>query len=217
MIKEINTQGKSVLYINTEPVVPIITRKPDEKVQLGSLTGNQHFTIDQDDIDIAQDNPNAAISIDQSGEKYTCVWPSMYLTLVRDLLDTAESIADRCMGLASTQIWDLDEPCPSIFVMRWPCSEKLNKRGWAWQEFINPQIVCSGKTLKLAEGCLSYPNLTIKKTRKANVTLAYQTLTEPRRRTEKFTSASHNWIPQVMQHECDHLSGKCIRSRNFKR
>jgi len=213
MIKEINKQGTPCLYTPTEPVVPIITKgevKEKDK-SIISLTDNQdkdyHYPGVEAEKKETHDN--------KKKETFTCVWPQMYLDLVRDLLDTAESIADTCMGLAATQIWDKKEPCPAIFVMRWPSKE--HKRGWNWQEFINPAIKGSGKTLKLEEGCLSYPGLKVRKTRKANVTLAFQTLTDPRRQVHKFTANEHGWIPHVMQHECDHLMGKCVRSKNFKK
>ena len=194
MIKDINKQGKKVLYEHAAPVVPILNLNGQSK-EISSLT-------------------------EQSTEKGLphIIWPDMYLELITDLIDTAENIADQCMGLASTQIWDKEDPCPSIFIMRWPHMDDKDPRhrGWEWQEFINPIIKTSGKTLKLTEGCLSYPNLTVKKTRKANVEMTFQTLTNPKQQTLRFTEKEHKWIPHVIQHEYDHLRGVCVRSKNFE-
>lgn len=208
MIKPINKQGAPVLYEKTAPVAPIITRVEGTEKGLSSLS-------DQSD---SAHKPKEIFGTDESGGKIKFVWPTMYLQLVADLLETAESIADTCMGLAATQIWDKHpEPCPNIFIMRWPCERTIKERGWDWQEFINPICKLSGKTVKLQEGCLSYPGLSVKKTRKSTVNLTFQTLTNPRQQKARFTMNQHSWIPHVIQHECDHLKGVCVRSRNFQK
>ena len=199
MIKKINKQGVSCLYEPTTGVGPLITKKAAgagvsiEGAQLGSLTGGN------------------------TGE-FEAVWPEEVIQLVDDLKDTCESIADSCMGLAATQIWDSNAPCPAIFVMRWPVSKEhdpKNSRGWIWQEFINPIVKLSGKTQKMQEGCLSYPGVTVKKTRKGTVDFIYQTLDHPKQRRFKLNMREHGWVPHVIQHEYDHLKGKCIRSKNW--
>ena len=189
-IKTINTQGKNVLYIKTIPVAPILSTKQ------ASVDSLSDANIDKKPV-------------------YTHSWLPEILELVTDLMDTAENIADRCLGLASTQIWNSSKPCPAIFIMRWPSKDK--ERGWVWQEFINPVIKGQGKTVKLQEGCLSYPDLVINKKRKSNVTMLYQTLKDPKQQAIKLTTVGHGQLPQIIQHEVDHLNGQCIRSRNFKR
>ena len=193
MIKPINERGSPVLYNTTIPVAPIVQLKKETT----SLTAaNTEELLPE-------------------GMMQTVKWQPHIIQLVADLIDTAESMAERCLGLAATQIWDGDpNECPSIFVMRWP--KKESKRNWDWAEFINPMIKTSGKTLKLEEGCLSYPGLVVKKARSANITLVYQSLFEPRQRTFKLTRNQHRELPHIIQHEIDHLNGKCVRSPNFK-
>ena len=181
MIKDINKQGKKVLYEHAAPVVPILNLNGQSK-EISSLT-------------------------EQSTEKGLpqIIWPDMYLELIKDLIDTAENIADQCMGLASTQIWDKEDPCPSIFIMRWPHMDDKDPRhrGWEWQEFINPIIKTSGKTLKLTEGCLSYPLLYLKKKRPEKLSVKYQN-------ADGDTIDAHfeGLAARVFHHEMDHMEGK---------
>tara|TARA_Y100000592_G_C5400494_1_gene282850 strand:+ start:88 stop:663 length:576 start_codon:yes stop_codon:yes gene_type:complete len=189
-IKKINEQGADVLYKKAAPVAPLLKTAPAE--QQASLT---------EDV--------------SNKPKYDFEWMPEILELVEDLKDTAESIADRCLGLAATQIWDKDTPCPSIFVMRWP--KEGSERGWDWQEFINPVMKSSGKTIKYQEGCLSYPGIVVNKKRKSNVTMLYQTLDNPVQKAIKLTKLANSDLPHIIQHEVDHLNGVCIRSRNFKK
>ena len=192
-VKKINEQGADVLYNKAAPVAPLLKTAPD-KTQT-SLTAD------------VSNKP-----------KYDFEWLPEVIELVEDLKDTAESIADRCLGLAATQIWDKDTPCPAIFVMRWPAPEGVkSERGWIWQEFINPVMKSSGKTIKYQEGCLSYPGMVVNKKRKSNVTMLYQTLDNPVQRAIKLTKLANSELPHIVQHEVDHLNGICIRSRNFKK
>lgn len=190
MIKKINTQGCGVLYKMTMPCAPLLEKTTAvESLSLANEEGGE--------------------------EKISYRWPEHIINLITDLKDTAESIADNCLGLASTQIWDSSESCPSIFVMRW--TDNTTKRGWKWQEIINPVMKPSGKTKKLEEGCLSYPNIVVQKKRKSNVTLFFQTLDDPRQKVAKLTYLQHGITTRIIQHEVDHLNGVCIRSRNFRR
>ena len=208
MIRDINKKGTACLYNPTVMVGPMVTHKREgqagmtlEGEQVSSLTGQQ----------------------DDGTGKFVAIWPSDITELVQDLKETCEDIADTCMGMASTQIWWKKDPCPAIFVMRWPIAQNEDeqtdagniKRGWRWQEFINPIVKLSGKTQKLEEGCLSYPNLTVKKTRKGSVDFVYQTLENPKQQRLKLNMKSHGWVPHVIQHEYDHLRGVCIRSKNW--
>ena len=196
-VKKINEQGADVLYIKAAPVAPILKASDKEKMHETLSEGAKDFKSDQ--------------------KGYDFEWLPEIYQLVDDLKDTAESIADRCLGLASTQIWDKDTPCPAIFVMRWPTPRDMeNARGWIWKEFINPVMISSGKTIPYREGCLSYPGMTVRKKRKSNVTMLFQTLDDPRQRSIKLTKLAHADLPHIVQHEVDHLNGLCIRSRNFK-
>ena len=196
-IKQLNTKGKDVLYIKTVPVAPILSTKDGKGAALSDLSSSN----------------------DDNGKPvYTHSWLPEIQQLVEDLMDTAESMAENTLGLASTQIWDGDpEKCPAIFIMRWPCDPSIKERGWVWQEFINPVIKGSGGTEKLTEGCLSYPGLVVKKKRKKNVTLIYQTLADPRQKAIKLTKLANGQLPHIVQHEVDHLNGVCIRSKNFQK
>jgi len=203
MIRPINKQGVDCLYTPTIAVGPMITKEAApgagislEGAQVESLTGEA-----------------------QHGG-FQAIWPEDVVTLVQDLKDTCQDIADSCMGLAATQIWWKKSPCPAIFVMRWPVSKEADphhSRGWDWQEFINPIVKLSGKTLKMEEGCLSYPGTTVRKTRKNSVDFIYQTLAQPKQQRLKLNMRSHHWVPHVIQHEYDHLKGVCIRSKNWKK
>jgi peptide deformylase len=197
MIRPLNLKGKDVLYNECIPIAPLI--RLDDKQLSRSLTA---ANIEDDDV---------------TGTEKRFSWPIEVTQLIGDLKDTAESIADSCFGLASTQIWHKDpKKCPSVFVLRWPIDKTINERGWDWKEIINPMVQTSGKSYKIQEGCLSYPGTSYRKRRKSNIILKYQTLDNPGQVTLKLTRAQHDPLPWIIQHEIDHLMGKCIRSKNFK-
>ena len=197
MIRKLNLKGEPVLYNQCVPIAPLV--KLDDKKLTSSLS----------DVNVESD--------EVAGTEKKSSWPTEVIQLVEDLKDTAESIADSCFGLASTQIWHKEpDRCPSVFVMRWPISKDIKERGWDWREIINPFMKTSGKSYKNQEGCLSYPGTSYRKRRSANVTLLYQTLIEPRQRQIKLTRNEHDPLPWIIQHEVDHLMGKCIRSKNFE-
>jgi peptide deformylase len=136
-------------------------------------------------------------------EKKT-VWLPEVHELIQDLKDTAENIANQCLGLAANQIWDKDMQCPAVFIMRWP--NDTDSRGWGWKAIINPQIKLTGKTLKLEEACLSFPGRHKKKSRGKNVTMLFQTETNIKMQVIKFLQNHGNW-GHIVQHEYDHLLG----------
>jgi len=143
------------------------------------------------------------------------LWSPEIMDLCTDLVETAESMSEQCLGLAATQIWDKPTPCPRIFVMRWFTKPEANiERGWAWQTIINPLIKTSGKTIKWEEGCLSLPNKVFKKSRKKNVLMTFQTVDSLKPVTMKFFGKD-NIVSYVIQHEVAHLEGTLI-SHQFK-
>ena len=145
-----------------------------------------------------------------------CLWPDKVRQLSIDLVETAESIADHCLGLAATQIWDYkDGPCPRMFVMRWPQNpDDPNKksRGWDWQVIINPIVKTTGKTIKYEEGCLSLPGHTFTKSRGKNVIMTFQVMGNTKPVTLKFFG-KESIVPYIIQHEVDHLDGKLISNK----
>jgi peptide deformylase len=202
MIRKINKNREDVLYKPTCGVGPLITKNapnagPALESQVSSLSDQST----------------------QDAQGFTVIWPDDIKELVQDLKDTCEDIKDSCMGMAATQIWwKPDEPCPAIFVMRWPISKEDDphfKDGWEWKEFINPIVKLSGKTVKMEEGCLSYPNVKVKKTRKHVVDFTFQTLNHPKQARLLLNMTDHGWVPHVIQHEYDHLRGVCVRSQNW--
>lgn len=137
-------------------------------------------------------------------------WPDETLQFIEDLTDTVKSIEDRALGLAAPQIWDKPDPCPAIFVMRWP----TQPQGWKWAVIINPKIKTSGKKVKHVEGCLSLQKPAIllnkKVRRRANTEITFQTVSSANVQTVKFYGHLGPYA-QIIQHECDHLNGKmCI-------
>ncbi|MBC8437176.1 peptide deformylase [bacterium] len=157
-----------------------------------------------------------AFKIEQATETLTSprdhVWPNEIIDLGTDLLNTAASIQDICLGLASNQIWDKDTPAPSMFVMRWP---GVPIETWGWKIILNPVVKGSGKKEKSKEGCLSlhHPKSTIgNPKRRANAEMTYQTLDSEEVKTIKFYGHLGPYA-KIVQHEYDHLQGKlCIEN-----
>jgi len=146
------------------------------------------------------------------------LWPQEIEELARDLVETAESVADTCLGLAAPQIWHKHTPCPRMFVMRWPVEEadkKDNPRGWVWQIIVNPVVKTTGKTMKWEEGCLSLPGKSFHKKRGKNCIMTFQFMNSLKPVSLKFFGKD-SIIPYVIQHEVDHLDGKLINN-NFKK
>ena len=143
-------------------------------------------------------------------------WPDEINQLALDLVETCESMAENCLGLAAPQIWDKDTPCPRMFCMRWPVDPSIkSERGWEWQIILNPVIKTTGKTIKWDEGCLSLPNKTFKKARGKNVVMVFQYMNKIEPVSMKFFGKD-SIIPYVIQHEVAHLDGTLI-SNKYKR
>ena len=109
------------------------------------------------------------------------------------------------IALAANQIWsDPKAPCPRVFVM-W------NEDHTVIEEYINPTVKGTGKTLKLEEACLSFVGFVTRKSRAKNATVTYQTLDAPELiHTVKYSGL----LSQAVQHEVDHLDGKTIKKIN---
>lgn len=132
-------------------------------------------------------------------------WEQEVIDATQDLLDTAESLGDKALGLSCSQIWDdLTKDPLAIFVVK-----VKTANGYSWKEFINPIIATSGNTVKVKESCLSVPNEEVKKKRELNVTIAYQTLLDINPLAIKIYG-KFSLLPIVIQHEFDHLYGKLI-------
>jgi len=141
-------------------------------------------------------------------------WPPYILELIQDLKDTAENIADNCLGLASNQIWvpenygqPAGDPPPAVFVMRWP--EATKTRQWDWKAFLNPDVKPTGKTLKKVESCLSFPNKEKRVNRGKNIMFRWQPEEEYIIYTLHLREAQGQFA-QIAQHEFDHLHGKHV-------
>ncbi|MCQ2458196.1 MAG: peptide deformylase [Clostridia bacterium] len=109
----------------------------------------------------------------------------------RDLLDTLNANAARCVGMACNMI---GVPKAIIAVAVGPARLLL----------FNPVIIAGKSPFEAEEGCLSL-NGVRKCTRYNEITVEYQDSDFVSRR-EKFTG----WPAQIIQHECDHLNGILI-------
>jgi len=74
----------------------------------------------------------------------------------------------------------------------------------AYQEFWNPTILQSSGIEVAKEGCLSYPGIWKELVRAAEVLVEYENAAGEMR-TESF----RDFDARVIQHEMDHLEGKC--------
>jgi|APSaa5957512576_1039674.scaffolds.fasta_scaffold00514_5 peptide deformylase len=136
------------------------------------------------------------------------VWDQCTIEVVTDLKDTAESVSDKCLGLASNQVWDKTSPPLSVFVVRVLDS---TGNGWEWKEFINPTVNGTGKKYKSEEGCLSYPDQKPKKvTRRKNVEISYYSLDDAEQRRSMKLYGNLTYLPTIIQHEYDHIQGRTI-------
>lgn len=112
--------------------------------------------------------------------------------LIADMLDTAHSHKDNCLGIACIQI---GVPKRVILVR---FSDKF-------VPFINPVILNkSPKTFLATEGCLSLDGERSVR-RHREIKLIY-TDSKGKRQSRSFNGLA----AQIIQHECDHLDGKLI-------
>ncbi len=125
---------------------------------------------------------------------------SAYILLMEDIQDTAKKNEERCIGIASNQIWKENTPPPAIFII------KL-QQATDWKIFINPKIKGSGKKIKMGESCMSLAGRKPKpKKRDKNVTITYWDPLDRAIKTEKY----FGYDARAIQHECDHLRGILI-------
>jgi len=199
MIRDIHTNNEAVLSQRAVSCVPLLIAKKEEKKkkQPSGLTDaieSEKVVEEQEHIE----NP----------------WLPYVLELIQDLKDTAENIAENCLGLASNQIWvaenydqDPGTPPPAVFIMRWPDATVL--RRWDWKAIINPLVKPTGKTLKKEESCLSFPGKVVKKSRGKNVFMNYQT-EDSYQITPIHLREMQGPYSHIVQHEVDHLMGKHV-------
>ncbi len=110
------------------------------------------------------------------------------IRICRDLKDTLKCTPTG-IGLAANQIGETKR----IFVL------KL-KQGY--KAYINPRIIAARGKQILMEGCLSVPNVVVKRERNVDVKLLYQN-EQGMQQFAIFTGVE----AQAVQHEVDHLNG----------
>lgn len=107
---------------------------------------------------------------------------------------------ENCVGLSANQVWKYEQyPAPKIFVMLVTDNRLI-------QEFINPTVHFSGKTLRHVEGCLSRPNKKFLAKRSKNCTIHYYDI-EGKEHIEKYGG----FYAQIIGHEMQHLSGNILK------
>ena len=115
--------------------------------------------------------------------------------IVRDLLDTAESVKDNCLGLAAIQIGE----AVNIIVVR-------DGSEGNFKVMINPVIYkASSRRAQTEEGCLSLEG-TRTATRHTDITVMYQ----PALNRKYIATKLYGLKAYVVQHEIDHLHGILI-------
>lgn len=199
MIRDIHINNEKVLSQRAVLCIPLVIedKEQKEKKKPTGLT------------DAVESKPE-----EEEHEHIENPWLPHILELIQDLRDTAENIAENCLGLASNQIWiaenygqEPNTPPPAVFIMRWPDSTVVRK--WDWKAIINPLIQPTGKTLKKEESCLSFPGKLVTKKRGKNVFMAYQSQESYQVITIHLREMQGNFS-QIVQHEMDHLMGKHV-------
>lgn len=111
--------------------------------------------------------------------------------IIDDLIDTATSLGDTCVGLAAIQI---NEPYKVIVVYN----------GSKYVPYINPIITeYRGNCYEAEEGCVSLEGTRIVK--------RYESVHIMHQKGNKFIKEKfRGFYAQIIQHEVDHLSGKLI-------
>ncbi|WEV72005.1 peptide deformylase [Bifidobacterium sp. ESL0790] len=115
------------------------------------------------------------------------------LPVARDLKDTLEAYADRCVGMAANMIGErkriivfFDNLIGRIVTM------------------LNPEIVEKSEPYETEEGCLSLEGMR-KTTRFRIIRVRYMDL-----RMREHTARFQDWTAQIIQHEIDHCDGILI-------
>lgn len=118
------------------------------------------------------------------------------LKLVKDMKETL--LKNDGLGLAACQVGKNLR----MFVILKELSDKL--------VFINPEIIkISKKTELVEEGCLSLPNVFIKKERAKSIKI--KAIDE---NGKQFKLKANDMLARVVQHELDHLNGILIIDKN---
>ena len=131
-------------------------------------------------------------------------WSKEFVDFIA-LMKIALKNKENGVALAANQVWsDPNAPCPRVFVL-W------NEDHTEIEEYINPTVKGTGKTLKLEEACLSFVGFVTRKSRAKNATVTYQKLDSPELMNSVKYSGLHS---QAVQHEVDHLDGKTIKKIN---
>lgn len=116
--------------------------------------------------------------------------------VARDLMEILEATEDG-VGMAANQIGSLHR----VFVTRPEFPEKTKAK-----VFINPVISYYSDDKETAqEGCLSYPGHYCDVERSSEIIVDYTGL-DGKKQTDKF----EGWHARVIQHEHDHLLGRCV-------
>lgn len=83
----------------------------------------------------------------------------------------------------------------------------IGTEGGIGYSFFNPVVISTKGTIKMQEGCLSYPGLFLSIEREAEVTVSYYDFTNTQHE-KTFTGLT----ARVILHELDHLDGICFTS-----
>ena len=113
------------------------------------------------------------------------------IPIAQDLEDTLKANRDRCVGMAANMIGYRKK----IIIVA---------TGFADMVMINPVITEKSEPYETEEGCLSLPG-TRKTTRYNRITVRYLD-----KKFEEHTQRFSGYIAQIIQHECDHFTGKLI-------
>lgn len=97
------------------------------------------------------------------------------------------------VGLASIQV-NIQK---ALFIM------DLSEEGNNPQVFVNPKIIKQEGSQTNKEGCLSFPDITIKVTRPKTIEVEYQDLNG-----NYHKQTGSDLFAQCVHHECEHLSGE---------
>jgi peptide deformylase len=131
---------------------------------------------------------------------------SEQLPIIREAIQWISDPKNKALGLAAPQI---GQPY-AWFVMKNPTDA-----GWFGNNLgkvfgvINPKNVSfSGKTNEFVEGCLSYPNKSLKVKRAMKVTLTFLLVYPSTDIPKEVTMTFEGKSAQIVQHELAHLRGR---------
>lgn len=113
------------------------------------------------------------------------------VAIIQDLQDTLKANADRCVGMAANMIG-------------YKKNMIIVNMGMVNVVMVNPVITKKSEPYETEEGCLSLDGVR-KTTRYKNIEVEYLD-TNFKQQKQKYSG----WVAQIIQHECDHLSGIII-------